>query len=335
VPADTALLALVALTLAFTFLNGYNDSASIVATMVASGSLTPRKALLLAAAAELAGPLVLGVAVASAIGRGIVEPGVASVGLLIAALVGATAWGIAAGRLGVPTSATHALVGGLIGATVVAAGPGAINWRGVLLVVAALGLAPTLGIVGGYLFMKLVLRVGEHLTPVVNVYLRRVQIATSALVALGHGANDAQKGMGVIAAGLVAAGAQPRFEVPLWAVGACAVAIALGVALGGESTLRTLSVRIYQIRPVDGFAAQSTTGLIVLAASLLGGPASTTQVATSAIFGVGAAERITKVRWGVAEGIVLAWLVTLPLSAALAALAYLVGGDALVNIPIT
>src|SRR5687768_13941245 len=144
--------------------------------MVASGALTPRKALLLAAAAELAGPLVLGVAVASTIGRGVVLPEAATVGVLTAALVGASAWGLTAGRLGVPTSATHALVGGLVGAALVAAGPGAVSWGGVLLVVAALGLAPTLGIVGGYLFMRLVLRVGEHLTPVVNVYLRRVQI---------------------------------------------------------------------------------------------------------------------------------------------------------------
>jgi PiT family inorganic phosphate transporter len=323
---DPSLIALITLTLLFTFLNGYNDSASIVATMVASGALTPRKALLLAAVAELAGPLVLGVAVASTIGRGVVLPEATTVGVLTAALVGASAWGLAAGRLGVPTSATHALVGGLVGAAVVAAGPGAVSWGGVLLVVAALGLAPTLGIAGGYLFMRLVLRVGEHLTPAVNVYLRRVQIATSALVALGHGANDAQKGMGVIAAGLVASGAQPSFEVPLWAIGACAAAISLGVAFGGESTLRTLSVRIYKIKPVDGFAAQTTTGLVVLAASLLGGPASTTQVATSAIFGVGAAERVTKVRWGVAEGIILAWFVTLPVSAVVAALVYLLAG---------
>jgi PiT family inorganic phosphate transporter len=291
--------------------------------MVASGALTPRKALTLAAVAELAGPLVLGVAVASTIGRGVVDPRAATPGVLIAALVGATAWGLLAGRLGVPTSATHALVGGLVGAALAAAGLGAIDWRGLALVVGTLALAPTLGIVGGYAFMALVLALGRYLTPAVNVHLRRLQVVTSALVALSHGANDAQKGMGLITAGLVAAGALPAFAVPPWVVGACAVAIALGVALGGETTLRTLSMRIYTIRPVHGFAAQTTTAAVVLAASLLGGPASTTQVATSAIFGVGAAERMSKVRWNVGETIVLAWFVTLPVAALVAAAVYL------------
>jgi PiT family inorganic phosphate transporter len=313
------------LALLFTFLNGYNDSAAIVATMVASGALTPRKALALAAVAELAGPVVLGVAVASTIGRGVVDPRATSVGVLLAALVGASAWGVLAGRLGVPTSATHALVGGLVGAAVAGYGVGAIDWRGLGQVVAALALAPLLGIVVGYAFMAIVLALGRYLTPAVNVHLRRIQIATSALVALSHGANDAQKSMGVITAGLVAAGALPSFAVPTWVVGGCAGAIALGVALGGETTLRTLGMRIYTIRPVHGFAAQTTTAAVVLSASLLGGPASTTQVATAAIFGVGAAERVSKVRWGVGESIVLAWFVTLPIAALVAAAVYLLG----------
>jgi PiT family inorganic phosphate transporter len=293
--------------------------------MVASGALTPRRALALAAVAELAGPMVLGIAVASTIGRGVIDPAAATLGVLIAALVGASAWGLTAGWLGLPTSATHALVGGLVGAGVAASGASAIDWRGVGLVVGALALAPTLGIVLGYLFMALVLALGRYLTPAVNPHLRRLQVVTSALVALSHGANDAQKSMGVITAGLVAAGALPTFAVPLWVVGACAVAIALGVALGGETTLRTLGMRIYTIRPVHGFAAQTTTAAIVLAASLLGGPASTTQVATSAIFGVGAAERLTKVRWGLGGSIVVAWFVTMPLAALVAAAVYLIG----------
>jgi PiT family inorganic phosphate transporter len=290
--------------------------------MVASGALTPRKALALAALAELAGPLLLGVAVADTIGRGVLEPRAATLGVLIAALVGASAWGLAAGWLGLPTSATHALVGGLVGAGLAAAGPGAVDWRGVATIVVALALAPMLGIVGGYAFMSLVLALGRYLTPAVNPHLRRLQIVTSALVALSHGANDAQKSMGVITAGLVAAGALPSFAVPPWVIGAGALAIALGVALGGETTLRTLGMRIYTIRPVHGFAAQTTTATIVLAASLLGGPASTTQVATAAIFGVGAAERLTKVRWGVGESILLAWFVTLPIAALVAAAVY-------------
>ncbi|HEY3110247.1 MAG TPA: inorganic phosphate transporter [Chloroflexota bacterium] len=316
---------LIVLTLAFTFLNGYNDSAALVATMIASGALTPRRALALAAACELLGPLLLGVAVAGAIGRGIVSPEAATRGTLIAALLGAGAWGILAGRLGLPTSATHALVGGLVGAALVGTGPGAIIWRGLAAVALALGLAPLLGLLCGYTIMKTLLAVGFYLTPAINSYLRRLQIGTSALVALSHGANDAQKGMGIITAGLVAAGTLDAFVVPGWVILACAAAIALGVALGGRRTLRTLGMRIYTIRPLHGFAAQATAGLIVIAASLLGGPASTTQVATAAIFGVGAAERVSKVRWEVGQSIIIAWLVTVPFAALTAATVSLLG----------
>jgi PiT family inorganic phosphate transporter len=324
-PLDALTLTLIVLTLAFTFLNGYNDSGALVATMIASGALTARKALALAAACELLGPLLLGVAVASTIGRGIVVPEVATRGTFIAALLGAGAWGLLAGRLGVPTSATHALVGGLVGAALVGAGPSAIVWRGVAAVAIALGLAPLLGLLCGYLYMKAMLAVGVYLTPAINPHLRRLQIVTSALVALSHGANDAQKGMGLITAGLVAAGALDAFVVPGWVILACASAIALGVALGGQRTLRTLGMRIYTIRPLHGFAAQATSGLIVIGASLLGGPASTTQVATSAIFGVGAAERVTKVRWEVGQSILVAWLVTVPVAALASAIVRLAG----------
>lgn len=324
-PFDLATVVLVALALGFTFLNGYNDSASIVATMVASGALTPRKALLLAGLVEFFGPLLFGVAVASTIGRGVIDPAQITRGTLIAALLGSTAWGVAAARIGVPTSATHALIGGLVGATLASAGAQAVLWRGLVGVILALGLAPALGIVVGYANMKLMLRVGQYMTPHVNPLLKRLQVLTSALVALSHGANDAQKGMGVITAGLVAGGTLDRFEVPEWVIASCAASIALGVGLGGQSTLRTLGMRVFTIRPIHGFAAQGSAALIVISASLLGGPTSTTQVATSAIFGVGAAERVTKVRWEVAEPILVAWLVTLPVSALVAAVVLLVG----------
>lgn len=286
--------------------------------MIASHAMTPRRALMLAAAAELAGPLLLGTAVATAIGRGVVRAEAISLGLLIAALAAACLWGVAAARLGVPTSATHALIGGLVGAGLVAGGPGAIAWGGVGVIVAGLVLAPTIGLAGGYLLMRAVLVAGQYLTPAVNGHLRQLQVATSVLVAFGHGANDAQKGMGVIAAGL-ALGGSGDLVVPTWVVGACAATIALGVLLGGQRTLRTLGMRIYTIRPVHGFAAQTTTAATMLAASALGAPSSTVQVGVSAIFGAGAAERLTKVRWALAEGIVAAWLITLPASGALGA----------------
>jgi PiT family inorganic phosphate transporter len=324
-PFDAVTSVLVALALAFTFLNGYNDSASIVATMVASGALTPRKALMMAGVFEFFGPLLFGVAVAATIGRGVVDPAQITRGTLIAALLGAAVWGVSAARIGVPTSATHALVGGLVGATLASAGPGAVLWQGLVGVIVALGLAPALGVIVGYVYMKLMLRLGRYLTPHANPVLKRLQVLTSALVALSHGANDAQKGMGIITAGLVAGGTLDRFEVPEWSIVACAAAIALGVAMGGTATLRTLGMRVFTIRPVHGFAAQGSAALIVIGASLLGGPASTTQVATSAIFGVGAAERVKKVRWEVAEAILIAWLVTVPVSALVAAAVFLLG----------
>lgn len=330
-PEDSLTWALVGITLAFVFLNGYNDSASIVATMVASGALAPRRALALAAGAELIGPFLFGVAVAATIGRGVLDPAAVTRELLIAAVVGALAWGLLAAWLGVPTSATHALVGGLVGASVAAAGPGAVAWGGVAAVVFALALAPTLGLIGGYLLMRQILRVGAYLTPRVNLYLKRVQIGTSVLVALSHGANDSQKGMGVIAVGLVASGALDEFAVPTWVIASCALAIALGTALGGQATLRTLGLRIYRIRPIHGFAVQSATAAIVVVASMLGGPVSTTQVATSAIFGAGAGERMGKVRWELGQQILVAWAITLPVAALASALAFLVGSRVLVG----
>lgn len=324
-PFDEPTLLLIGLALAFTFLNGYNDSAAIVATMVASGALTPRKALMLAGAAELLGPLLMGAAVAATIGRGVVDPDLVTRGTLIAALIGAAAWGVAAGRIGVPTSATHALVGGLVGATLAAVGPGGVLWSGLVAVVLALGLAPALGAVVGFAYMRVMMRAGAYMTPHANPLLKRLQVVTSALVALSHGANDAQKGMGIITAGLLAGGYLDRFEVPAWAVIACAAAIALGVTLGGQSTLRMLGMRVFKIRPVHGFAAQAAAAWIVIGASLVGGPASTTQVATAAIFGVGAADRVTKVRWEVADPILTAWLVTVPVAAVVAAAVYWLG----------
>jgi PiT family inorganic phosphate transporter len=315
---DPLTLAIVALALLFTFINGYNDSASLVASMIASGAMSPRNALLLAATAEFLGPLLFGVAVATTIGRGVVNAEAVSGQILLAALLAAIVWGIAAGRLRLPTSATHALVGGLVGAGVVSAGPAAVNWWGVGAVSLTLAAAPAIALTVGFVYMRVMLRVGRYLTPRVNQILRWSQVVTSTALAASHGVNDAQKGMGVIAAALVASGALPTFEVPTWAVVACAASIALGVANGGTASIRRLGTAIFAIRPVHAFVAQAASAAIVFGASILGGPASTTQVATSAIFGVGAAERWTKVRWQIGQAILLAWLVTIPLTALLA-----------------
>jgi PiT family inorganic phosphate transporter len=313
----------IALALGFTFLNGYNGSASIVATVVASGAVSRRRALALAAAGELIGPLVLGVAVAETIARDVVPPGDATGVALACGLVAAIGWGVIASWRGLPMSSTHALVGGLAGAGLAARGLAGVRPEGLLGVLIALIATPTIALVGGYVYMKLVLRAGQHFTPAINVYLRRAQVVTSALVAAAHGANEAQKGMGLIAAALVIRDGG-AISVPLWAQVACACAIAGGVAVGGTATLRTLGARVYRIRPVHGFAVQVTAAAIILISSLLGGPTSTNQVATSAIFGVGAAERATQVRWELGWSIAVAWLVTAPAAALGGATLYLI-----------
>jgi PiT family inorganic phosphate transporter len=321
---DPPTLGVVLLTLVFTFLSGYNGSAAIVATVVASGAVTRRKAVALATAAELIGPLVLGVAVAETIARDIVPPGTISAAVLTAALLAAIAWALLASWLGLPMSSTHAIVGGLVGAGLSARGLAGVRWDGIGGVVAALLLTPALGLLAGFVAMRLLLAVGVYLTPAVNGYLRRGQVLTATLVALSHGTNEAQKGMGLILAGLIVAGRGPAAGsgLPAWVQVACALAIAAGVAAGGQRMLRTLGGQIFKIRPVHGFAVQASSAAIVIGSTLLGGPTSMTQVATSAIFGVGAAERVGKVRWEVGRGILLAWLVTLPSVAALAAALY-------------
>jgi PiT family inorganic phosphate transporter len=213
------------------------------------------------------------------------------------------------------------MVGGLAGASVAASGLDGVRWVGMTGVLIALVATPALGLAGGYLYMKLVWGAGSFFTPALNAILRRAQVLTSALVAVSYGTNEAQKGMGLILAALLARSGH-QVGVPLWAQLASAIAIAGGVALGGSATLRTLGMRVFRIRPVHGFAAQATSAAIVIASTLLGGPTSMTQVATSAIFGVGAANRVTAVRWELGTSIVLAWLITLPATAVVAGALY-------------
>lgn len=307
--------AVVALALVFGFFNGALDSGSLVATAIASRSLTPRRALALASAAELAGPFLFGTAVAATIGSGMIRPEAAEPVLVVAALAGAIGWNLVALSLGLPTSSTHALVGGLVGAALAGPGIGALMPSGLLLVLAFLVLGPTLGLLAGYIGLRVVLSAVRGAAPSINIGFRRGQVVTLVVLALSHGTNDGQKIMGVIALGLVAAGVLPSFSVPLWVVAASAGALALGVALGGSRIIRTLGAGLYRVRPVHGFSAQASAGLFILAATALGGPVSTGQVVSAAILGVGAAHRLSAVRWSVAANIITAWLVTMPVSA--------------------
>jgi PiT family inorganic phosphate transporter len=317
-----SLIAFIATALAFDFLNGFHDSANIVATMISSRAMSPRRALMLSAAAHFAAPFLFGVAVATTIGQRIVQPHASTLPVVLSALLAAIVWNLITWLLGLPSSSSHALVGGLIGAAMVGYGPDAVQLDGLTEILAALLLSPPVGLIGGYLLMKLVLFLARGASPRINRFFKRAQTLTALALALSHGTNDAQKTMGIITMGLVGAGLLTQFHVPLWVIAASAGAISVGTAMGGWRIIRTLGGRFYKIRPVHGFAAQSTSAAVILGAALLGGPVSTTQVVSSAILGVGSAERLSKVRWGVAGNILTAWLLTIPASGLLAALAY-------------
>jgi len=309
----------VGLALVFDFLNGFHDSSNIVATMIASRALSGRQALTITALAEFAGPFLFGVAVATTLGNEVLTVGTLKLSVTLAALIASIVWNIITWWLGIPSSSSHALVGGLIGAAVVDNGWGVVKLAGLGKVTLALAISPLVGLVAGYLAMKLVLFLARGASPKINEFFKRSQIVTALALALSHGTNDAQKTMGVITLGLVSAGLLQEFKVPLWVVAACAGAIALGTATGGWRLIRTLGGKFYKVRPVHGFTTQIASAGVILGAAILGGPVSTTQVVSSAILGVGSAERVSKVRWGVAGQIALAWLTTMPVAALLAA----------------
>lgn len=313
---------LIVLALMFAFMNGYNDSGSMVATLISTGTIGSRQALLLAAAGNFVGPFIFGVAVAVVVGTGIVNPEGISLASIAATLLAAFGWNVIAARAGVPSSSSHALVGGLIGGGVAAGGIRVVEIRGVAIVVLSLVLVPLLGLLLGALAMHLTIWLSRGATPGLNDVFRRGQLATSLLLSISHGTSNAQKTMGVIALILFRSGILSRFFVPGWVVLISSLALSLGVAFGGSKVIQTLGGRIFRLRPVHGFVAQATASVIVLVATLLGGPVSLNQVATTAIMGTGAAERLSKVRWEVARTTFYAWIVTLPATMVVAFLLY-------------
>jgi len=322
--SDAVLIVLIAMALAFDFLNGFHDSANVVATIISSGAMKPRNALMMAAMAEIAGPFLFGVAVAETIGKGIVSPDTITITVIFAALGAAIIWNLVTWYFGIPSSSSHALIGGIVGSVIAGYGPLYIQPAGLLKVVTALLASPLIGLLAGYLLMKVILFLARGLSPKINWLFKRGQLLTSIALALSHGTNDAQKTMGIVTMGLVILKFQEQFIVPTWVIGLCALAIGLGTAFGGWRIIKTMGGGMYRIRPVHGFAAQATGAGVILSAALLGGPVSTTQVMSSAIMGVGAAERISKVRWGVAQNILATWLITIPTTAVLAAILYLI-----------
>ncbi len=318
------IIILIGLALVFDFLNGMHDSSNIVATVISSRAARPRVALMLAAISEFIGPFLFGVAVATTIGDDLLEAEAITQTVVIAALAAAIIWNLITWYFGLPSSSSHALIGGLLGAAIVAAGVGVVKLDGLMKIVLALLLAPPLGLLTAFLFMRLTLWAVRGATPGVNTGFRQMQIPTLIGLGLSHGTNDAQKTMGVIALGLLTAGITDSFVIPTWVVFVSASAIALGTALGGWRLIRTLGGKIYKVRPIHGFTSQVSGAGVILGASILGGPVSTTQVMSSAIVGAGAGERVNKVRWNVLRSMVYAWLLTIPLTVVIAGILYLI-----------
>jgi PiT family inorganic phosphate transporter len=313
---------LFALALLYNFLNGFNDAANVVATIIASRAMSGRAALALAAAANFAGPLLFGVAVATTIGRDFVDPDAITVTALIAALSSAILWNFTTWWFGIPSSSSHALAGGLVGAALVYGGVAIINMDGLMKIAIALFLSPILGFVFGWILLKLIYWMASGATPKINKTFNRAQLITATSLALSHGANDAQKAMGIIVLGLVILGFQSEFVVPKWVIIVSAIPIGLGTASGGWRIIHTLGGKFYRIRPIHSFTSQLASSIVILGASLLGGPVSTTHVVSSTIVGVGAAERKSQVRWLNLTDILVAWVITVPVTAALAAILY-------------
>jgi PiT family inorganic phosphate transporter len=306
------LIVVVALALAFDFSNGWHDSANAIATVVSTHVLSPARAVLLAAVLNIAGAF-MSTAVAKMIGGGIVEATLINQATVAAALIGAIAWNLFTLMLGLPTSSSHALIGGLIGGALAQTGMAAVKLSGLRGVLEAMLFSPFMGFVLGYLFILAtywaVFRVPRGTA---NRMFRRLQLVSSSLMAFSHGANDAQKAMGIITLALVSAGHLDHVEVPTWVILACALAMGLGTAAGGWRIIRTLGMRIIKMDPVHGFAAETSGALVLLGTAHFGMPVSTTHTITSAIMGVGAVTRLSAVRWGVTKRIVYAWVFTLP-----------------------
>ncbi|MBK8780464.1 MAG: inorganic phosphate transporter [Anaerolineales bacterium] len=319
---SSELILVIILALVFEFINGMRDSSNIVATMISSRAFTPRVALGITAVAEFAAPFLFGTVVAKTVGNSIVDSSVLTLRMIIACLIGTLIWNLVTWFFSIPSSSTHALIGGLLGSIFVAAGVNAIKLNGVYRVIIALFASPVLGFVVGFLVLRLIYLLSWNASPNINSLFKQGQIVTALSLAFSYGTNDAQKTMGIITLSLVIHGALKEFSVPIWVIIISAMAMTLGSFLGGWRMIRALGSKFYKIRPVHSFAAQMTSAFVILLASLVGVPVSTTQVVSSGIVGVGASERFGKVRWTVVSDIITAWVITIPVSALISAGVY-------------
>ena len=315
---------LIALALAFDFMNGFHDAANSIATVVSTRVLRPQYAVAWAAFFNFIAFLFFGLSVANTIGKGVIDPAIVDHQVILGALVGAIAWNVITWWYGLPSSSSHALIGGLGGAAVAKGGFHALVGSGFLKISLAIVLSPMAGFVLAMLLMTAVAWIFFRSTPRrIDRWFRRLQLVSAALYSLGHGGNDAQKTMGIIAMLLFAAGLSgPEFNVPLWVVLVCQAAMALGTLFGGWRIVKTMGMKITKLKPVGGFCAETGGAITLFAATGLGIPVSTTHTITGAIIGVGATNKLSAVRWGVAERIVWAWVLTIPCTAFISAVAW-------------
>ena len=317
------LYVVIATALIFDFTNGFHDSANAIATSISTRALSPGVALGMAALANVAGAMI-STEVAATLGKGIVAVSSVDQSIVLAALLGAIAWNFITWYFALPSSSSHALIGGLVGAVLISSGSRNVEWRGIFAnVIVPTVTSPLAGLVIGALLALALYWTFRRIRPwVANARFRKAQTVSAALMAFSHGSNDAQKTMGVMTLALLAAGRISHFEVPLWVKLASAVAMGLGTFTGGKRIIRTLGMKMVKLQPIDGFAAETAASVVLLGTARLGFPVSTTHVITSAIMGVGATKRLSAVKWGVTLNILVAWVLTLPMAAALAALAW-------------
>jgi len=324
---DVIILAIItiALALLFDFVNGFHDAANAISTVVATRVLTPLQAVGLSAFWNFIGAFVFGVAIAKTIGSGIIVKEATVIPVILAALIGAVIWNLITWRMGLPSSSSHALIGGLVGAAISQGGTQMVIFSGLNKTLIFIVLAPLLGMAGSIIFSIIVFSISRRFAPgPVNSWFKRLQLLSASAYSLGHGTNDAQKTMGIIAAVLFSTGMISAFRVDRWVILSAHAAIALGTLTGGWRIVKTMGNKLTKLRPVDGFCAETGGAVVLLGTAHFGIPASTTHVIAGSIMGVGSVKRASSVRWGIARRILLAWLLTIPVSAFFAAVAHVI-----------
>jgi len=318
VPDLLLLIAIILAALVYDFFNGFNDCANAIATTISTRALSPRHAIIMAWVLNFFGAF-SHTAVAATVGKGVIDPQYVNLTLVLVALIGASVWTGMASFSGIPVSVTHSLIGGLLGAGIVAAGFKIVVMRGITKITIAMLVSPILGFLGGLLLIVVISWLFKNSVPrKLNQHFKRLQILSAAWMSFSHGMNDAQNAMGIITMALVSYGALATFKVPLWVMIACATAMGLGTSMGGWKVIRTMGSKLFKLQPVHGFSAETSAAAVIAGMSLFGTPISTTHVISTAIMGSGSSRGLSAVRWGIVRNIVITWIITIPASGLIA-----------------